>query len=96
MVTFKQQEKIRDIKMQLKDYLELKNYSIRQFAKMLNVSHPSVIKWIEKKGMPRPALILQIEALTKGRVKLKDLLEKKNDKGNKAKNRNKNKNKKRP
>ena len=59
--------------MKLSEYLKLKNLTHEKFAKMVGVTRPLITHIINQKRNPSVKLVLQIEKITEGMVKVEDL-----------------------
>jgi transcriptional regulator with XRE-family HTH domain len=60
--------------MQLGDYLKYNNFSIKDFASKIGISSGALSNYIHKRREPKPQIRAKIIALTKGKVKVEDLL----------------------
>ena len=58
--------------MKLEDFLEHKELSISEFARMIESSKSSVSRWISGERLPRKEAIEKLEAATGYRVTLRD------------------------
>jgi len=61
--------------MQLTQYLVENQISQKQFSQLLEVSQPTVHKWLNKKAIPSGRRILQIYRLTEGEVSAEDFID---------------------
>jgi transcriptional regulator with XRE-family HTH domain len=60
--------------MQLKEYIKNNNFSIKDFANKIGISSSALSNYIHKRREPKPHIRAKIIALTKGKVKVEDLL----------------------
>lgn len=58
--------------MKLLDWIQEKEMNVREFSKLLKVSHVTVYEWIKGNHRPNYARMLTIEKLTNGDVTYKD------------------------
>jgi|ETNvirenome_6_30_1030629.scaffolds.fasta_scaffold22016_4 transcriptional regulator with XRE-family HTH domain len=58
--------------MLLKHYLKAKDLTYTAFAKRVDVSRVTVMKWSEGRIMPRPVNVLAVYEATQGQVALAD------------------------
>ena len=61
--------------MQLTQYLVENQISQTKFSQLLEVSQPTVHKWLNKKAIPSGRRILQIYRLTEGEVSAEDFID---------------------
>lgn len=61
--------------MQLTQYLVENQISQKKFSELLDVSQPTVHKWLNKKAIPSGKRLLQIYQLTKGDVSAEDFID---------------------
>lgn len=59
--------------MTLKNFIN--NYGASKLAKTLEVEASTVRQWRRERGLPRPALCVKINQLSKGRVTYRELIE---------------------
>ena len=60
--------------MDLKDYLDSRNISIKEFSDMIKVSANAVSNYLHKRRAPTLKIALKIQEVTKNRVTFQDLL----------------------
>jgi transcriptional regulator with XRE-family HTH domain len=58
--------------MRLKEWLEQKNLNQYEFAELVQAKQPMISQIINGHRRPSPELALRIEAVTKGKVKMRD------------------------
>lgn len=63
--------------MDLGDYLESRNISEKEFAEMIGVTGTSVAQYLRGGRIPKLKTALLIEKVTKGKVKIADLIKEK-------------------
>ena len=61
--------------MKLTQYLVQNEISQKKLAEILQVSQPTVHKWLNNKAIPSGKRIIQIEKLTDGNVRARDFLD---------------------
>jgi predicted transcriptional regulator len=61
--------------MDLKEYLESRNISQQDFAKMLDISQTAVSNYVIYKRLPSTEIARAIEVATKGKVTVDDMIE---------------------
>jgi len=61
--------------MKLTQYLVQNEISQKKLAEILNVSQPTVHKWLNNKAIPSGKRIIQIEKLTDGNVRARDFVD---------------------
>jgi predicted XRE-type DNA-binding protein len=61
--------------MQLTQYLVENQISQKEFSQLLEVSQPTVHKWLNKKAIPSGRRIIQIYQLTEGEVSAEDFID---------------------
>lgn len=62
--------------MELKDYIRLNNFEYKEFAQLIGVTVSALSNYAHKRREPRPKIRAKIIAVTKGKVKVEDLLKK--------------------
>lgn len=60
--------------MQLRDYIRNNNFEYKEFATLIGVSVSALSNYIYKRREPRPKIRAKIIEITKGKVKVEDLL----------------------
>tara|TARA_Y100001937_G_scaffold18847_1_gene26022 strand:- start:13 stop:201 length:189 start_codon:yes stop_codon:yes gene_type:complete len=61
--------------MKLTQYLVQNEISQKKLAEILQVSQPTVHKWLNNKAIPSGKRIIQIEKLTDGNVRARDFID---------------------
>ena len=61
--------------MKLLQYLVQNEISQKKLAEILQVSQPTVHKWLNNKAIPSGKRIIQIEKLTDGNVRARDFID---------------------
>jgi len=61
---------------ELKDYLESRNFDKKEFAELIDVSQSALSNYLYKRREPRPEIRARILAACKGKVTVEDLLKK--------------------
>jgi transcriptional regulator with XRE-family HTH domain len=62
--------------MDLKQYLDSRNFHYKEFAEMIGVSATTLSNYMHKRREPRPAIREKIVKATHGKVTILDLLKK--------------------
>ena len=61
--------------MKLTQYLVQNEISQKKLAEILQVSQPTVHKWLNNKAIPSGKRLIQIEKLTDGNVRARDFID---------------------
>jgi transcriptional regulator with XRE-family HTH domain len=58
----------------LKQYIETRNFQMQEFAELVNISKPTLSNYVHKRRRPRLDIAQRIVKATKGKVTIEDLL----------------------